>query len=91
MRMETRRVTESQYNVVLGLCPGCESWQLDYTDEVARQFVELVCEEVHEFGSSEPIPLGFTVDTSPFHAVVEAILQEHLAECPHLQMVLDAQ
>lgn len=31
-------MSQKQYDVVLGPCPGCESWQLDYTDAAAGTF-----------------------------------------------------
>jgi len=66
MRMAALRMHESEHDVVvLGPCPGCESWQLDYSSDVAEA-------------------LG-VVD---LHDVVEHALQEHLAECVHLQLLL---
>jgi hypothetical protein len=71
MRMGTLRLHEPGYEVVIGPCPGCQSWQVDYTHEVAAQFGEPSVES-----------------TQPFADVVEDILAEHLAECPHLQLLL---
>ena len=72
-----------QYSVVLGPCPGCDSWQLDYTDEVAQQYARLL---PGEDGSLA----GIRVDTRPFHDLIETILQEHAAECPHLRDLVEA-
>lgn len=57
---------ESPADVVLGPCPGCLLWQVDYTDEAMLSF-----------GTPEA-----------FEAVIEALLQEHLADCEHLQALL---
>jgi hypothetical protein len=87
--MGVERMAEPTYNVVLGPCPGCEAWQLDYTDAVAREFVELRFEHQYELGAEEPAFSTPVVDFSSFHAVVEDLLQEHLAQCPHLQVIVE--
>ena len=69
-------------DVVLGPCPGCDNWQLDYTDEVAQQFVRLI--------PAEQEPFGVQVDVKPFYAAVEQILVEHYFECPHLRDLVEA-
>lgn len=65
MRMAALRLEQGDYDVVLGPCPGCLNWQLDYTNAVAGA-------------------LGL----DRFHEAVEQILQDHLAECPHLRLLL---
>lgn len=87
MMMETFRLMEKQYDVVLGPCPGCQLWQLDYTYEAARTYTEILVDEVFEFGSEEPVAFP-RVDSSGFHEAVEDALAEHLEECPHLQRAL---
>lgn len=89
MRMPALRAEEEEYTVVLGPCPGCESWQLDYTYEAAAEFAVPVFEDLHEFGSAEPVGSVASWDSRAFHEVVEDLLQEHLAECPHLQLLLE--
>lgn len=71
------------YSVVLGPCPGCDSWQLDYHDEVAQQFVRLLPGEDGSLASIQ-------IDTSPFHEVIEDALREHLTQCPHLRDLVEA-
>ena len=73
--MKQMRVQRREADVVLGPCPGCDEWQLDYTDEVARQFVIL----------RPSASGGVEADTTEWHAAVEHILQEHMLECPHLR------
>lgn len=63
--MPVVRMSETDYEVVLGPCPGCECWQVDYTQDVAA-----------------------AMGLEPFREAVEFLLQEHLDECPHLQLVL---
>lgn len=36
--MESRRRYNESYNVVLGPCPGCDLWQVDYTDAVQLSY-----------------------------------------------------
>ena len=60
-------------DVVLGPCPGCWNWQLDYTYEAAGTY----------FGDKR------AVDTSGFHLVVEGVLAEHLDECPELRDLIE--
>lgn len=67
-RRDDSRVT------VLGPCPGCDDWQLDYADTVVDQYAKVTMT-----GS----------DLSEFFALIEAILQEHLAECPHLRDLVE--
>jgi hypothetical protein len=72
-RMNARRFNRPSYSVVLGPCPGCDDWQLDYTNEVMDSYSRPV---VGEDGT-------FTV--ADFRQVIEDILQEHMRECPHLR------
>lgn len=73
-RLPARRFTDRPaYTVVLGPCPGCDDWQLDYTDEVAEEYQRPSWED----------PNTFTI--RDFRAVIEEVLAEHLAECPHLR------
>jgi hypothetical protein len=71
--------------VILGPCPGCDAWQLDYSYSAAQTYCVLRRDEPDEFSWSSHL----RVDSAPFYAVVEEILQEHLAECPHLQDLLE--
>lgn len=64
-------------DVVLGPCPGCDSWQVDYTDAAVEQFIQLV------FDPDEPLQMR--VDMQPWHDVIEDVLFEHMTECPHLR------
>lgn len=77
-----RAPVTSPASVVLGPCPGCDSWQLDYTDEVAQQFVRLV--------EAPGEPLGMRIDIQPWHDVIEDALREHMTECPHLRDLVEA-
>jgi len=85
--METLRLMEKQYDVVLGPCPGCQLWQLDYTYTAAQTYTSIRISEMFEFGSSDPVTFP-DIDISGFHEAVESALQEHLEECPHLQRAL---
>ena len=69
-------------DVVLGPCPGCDSWQVDYTDEVAQTYVQVV------YDPDEP--LGRRIDVQPFYDVIEDALREHAEECPHLRDLIEA-
>ena len=90
MRMPAYVFDEPEWEVVvLGPCPGCESWQLDYTREVASGFYEAVVDDLYEIGFEGPVASVQHWDSSLFREVVEDLLQEHLAECPHLQLLLD--
>ena len=84
MIMEKHRLRESQYDVVLGPCPGCQLWQLDYTYEVASSFTSVGFNPGEQLDYSEAL----TVDSSAFYEAVEDALHEHLNECPHLQRAL---
>lgn len=86
--METQRLLESDYDVVLGPCPGCQLWQIDYTYQVARTYVDIEMAETYDFGSEQPIMSSPIVNTARWHEVIEDALQEHLEECPHLQRAL---
>ena len=77
-----RAPTTKPADGVLGPCPGCDAWQLDYTDEVAQRFVRLVPDESQ--------PFGHRIDTKPFYDVIEDALREHMAECPHLRDLVEA-
>lgn len=78
--MPARRRDAPSADVVLGPCPGCDSWQVDYTDEVAREFAKL-----------QPGPdLGLEVDMAEWYLAIEGVLEEHAAECPHLQDLINA-
>ena len=57
MRMDTLRaygrMRNPHYDVILGLCPGCYAWQVDYTDLVVWSYCQgdltkwhLIIEEV---------------------------------------------
>ena len=78
---------ESEYNVVMS-CPGCDLWQIDYTDEVAQTYCQIEMVTIEELGSAEPINLGPTVDSSPWYALVESLLQDHYDECVHLRRLM---
>lgn len=56
------------YDVLIGPCPGCQSWQLDYTDDVLADYAE--------YWLVTPAEL------------LEDLLREHAAECPHLRELL---
>lgn len=77
-----------EYSVVIGPCPGCLSWQLDYTDAVAAEFSEIRMETVYEIGSEEPVAQYPTVDPAPWYAVLEETIKAHMDECPELQMIV---
>lgn len=93
--LRAMEVFRDDTQVTLGPCPGCELWQVDYTNEVALQWIELRVreEEDLEFGSEEPVALTTSIetDTSAWHDVIEEVLREHLDECPHLQRLLAAE
>lgn len=75
-------LTTRPYSVVLGPCPGCDEWQLDYTDDVAQEFVQMV--------PAPGEPFGLRIDMQPWHDVIEDALREHMAECPHLRDLVEA-
>ena len=64
MRMDVETI---DHRVVLGLCPGCQNWQVDY--QPRSPDLELLSME-------------------ELYAVVEGVLAEHLAECPHLRQLI---
>lgn len=68
-------IEEEGLTTVLGPCPGCDNWQLDYTQRAATSYAGWVI-------GVEQMP---RVDLTPFYAVIEQALQEHMAECPHLR------
>ena len=74
--LPSRRFKNRTYDVVLGPCPGCDNWQLDYTYEVMDEFLEPTN---HQSNS---------LTLRSFRAALEGILEEHLAECPHLKDLL---
>lgn len=74
MRMSITRLHEPAVDVVLGPCPGCELWQVDYSYKVAQEFIQMA---------------DGSFDTSLFHEAVEELLREHLDECLHLQILVD--
>lgn len=76
MRMPAQRLSDEWTGnlVALGPCPGCQLWQLEYTDAVAGQYAMLT-------------PTG--LDLSAWYQVIEEALAEHLNECPHLQAIID--
>lgn len=82
MREMQARRTNNGTSVVLGPCPGCDDWQLDYNDDVAEQFVRLL----HDPDE----PLGVRIDMAPWYDVIEDALREHMAECPHLRDLVEA-
>lgn len=63
---------------VLGPCPGCDNWQVDYTNGALQPYVRSV------LGAN-----GIEADMTDFYAVIEAVLQEHLDECPHLRDLVE--
>lgn len=59
-------------------CPGCDHWQLDYTNAVAMQWYRQGWRETPE-GLKEPY-----VDTRDWDDFLEFLLREHVGfECPH--------
>ena len=74
MHMGVTRLHEPAVDVVLGPCPGCQLWQIDYSYRVAQEFIQMV---------------DGSFDVRPFHQAVEELLREHLDECPHLQLLVD--
>lgn len=80
--MKSQRREGQHADVVLGPCPGCDAWQVDYTDEVAHEYMRLY---------TPPRPeLGIQVDPTEWHELLEFILAEHATECPHLQDLIAA-
>lgn len=67
-------------DVVIGLCPGCELWQVDYTNAVQQQYMKM--------RTLRSIPPSVQVDPTEWHDLIEDILAEHLMECRHLQRLL---
>lgn len=65
--------------VVLGPCPGCELWQVDYSQETAMTYVDLERDSGLLIASANP----------GWRETVEAVLQEHFNECRHLQLLLE--
>jgi hypothetical protein len=71
--------------VVLGPCPGCDAWQIDYTQRVVQEYVVML-----EDGTDPDTGLlRLKVDLSAFHNELEALLQEHVDECPHLRDLVE--
>lgn len=78
---------------VLGPCPGCDNWQLEYTDRVRKSYANWTVERTDMYFPGEDRPMKFAgaanVDESAFYAAVEEALQEHMAECPHLRDLVE--
>lgn len=85
-------VFRDEGSTTLGPCPGCELWQLDYTNAVAQEWITIrsVTEDVFEMSSEEPVDSfpRLEADASAWHEVVEDALRDHLRECDHLQRLL---
>ena len=71
MRMPAQRLKGGF--VILGPCPGCQLWQLEYDDQAALSYAMIT---------------STGIDLSAWHEAVESALQEHLDECLHLQRLL---
>lgn len=71
---------EPEFNVVLGPCPGCDDWQVDYSNEVAESYTVVL-------GRAEDGGLRYT--QQPFLNVLEFVLREHMHECPHLKDLVE--
>lgn len=67
-------------DVVIGLCPGCELWQVDYTTEVRESYIW--------WKHDRSWPPFKTPILDEWHEVIETVLAEHVMECVHLQRVL---
>ena len=81
--MRARRdLVNNHWDVILGPCPGCSLWQLDYTDDVVM--ANSTTSNVLEADGSVTV----VADLSGFEAMLEGILEEHLAECSGLQELL---
>lgn len=48
--MKGERIPGAQWDVILGPCPGCELWQVDYADDVTMLYATDV--EWHEIVES---------------------------------------
>lgn len=74
---------------ILGPCPGCDAWQLDYTQRVATSYANWTVERTEIYFPGDNHPTRFEQmpqpDIAPFYAVIERALEEHMAECPHLR------
>lgn len=75
-------------NVRVLQCPGCESWQLDYSTEVMAQWAAVTMPSgKHPLDKLLGMP---TVSLKAFDEVIEAILREHVGhECPHPRLILE--
>lgn len=62
-------VTPAQ--VVVHQCPGCRSWQVDYSDDIAEQW------PIYRWDGP-----GLTVDLRPFQEDVDEAVREHTLTCP---------
>ena len=47
--------------------------------------------EIEELGSDVPMTVGREANMADWHAVIEGVLEEHVAECPHLRDLLAEQ
>lgn len=74
--------------VVLGLCPGCELWQVDYTHEVQQQYVTLKRVPNGVVSSNAAAMFSAEPDLSEWYELIEDVMAEHLMQCPHLQRLL---
>ena len=89
MQMPVERIQDGDEVVVNGPCPGCQSWQFDYTAEVAASYADIEMPSLRVFGQEEEILMDPVIDMQPFRNLVEDLLAEHLAECRHLQQVIN--
>lgn len=63
-------------DVILGPCPGCGLWQVDYTHDVADSYMKRMVKHVVR-------------DNQPWYAVVEMVLADHVRECAPLRDELE--
>lgn len=70
-------------DVVLGLCPGCELWQVDYTNAVRDSYVWWQHQRNFKTGEVRSVPIF-----DEWHELIEDLMAEHVLECVHLQRLL---
>lgn len=89
MRMPAQRLKPPNHDtVILGPCPGCSVWTLEYDDDTAATYFEACYEEIFEMSSEEPVDTVAYVDRGAWTSVVERALQDHYDECYGLRQLM---
>lgn len=88
-RMKTHHDRDA-HRVVIGPCPGCDIWTLEYdTDLVLTKLCSCAWSGRGAHHTTECPVVRAHYLPAEFNALVESILAEHLQECSGLREVVD--